>query len=99
MLEPDWLASNAYRVLGVAVGAGPKDVHEAAASLRRSASLGPSKRLVPHSISVEVVAADGKSGLQKIFDRSTPLPAERTHQFRADHAVSSLDPSSGLRIK
>jgi hypothetical protein len=45
MLEPDWLASNAYRILGVAVRAGPKDVHEAAAALRRSASLNMLKPL------------------------------------------------------
>ncbi|HUO12283.1 MAG TPA: hypothetical protein VMU37_05955, partial [Caulobacteraceae bacterium] len=45
MLEPDWLASNAYRVLGVALSAGAKDIHVAATSLRRSATLGLLKPL------------------------------------------------------
>jgi molecular chaperone DnaK len=59
----------------------------------------PAPPPLPHSIWVEVVAGDGKRGLDKVFDRSTPLPSERTRQFRADHTVSPSDPSSGLRIK
>ncbi len=59
----------------------------------------PAAPPLPHSIWVEVVAADGKSGLEEIFARNTPLPAERTKMFRADHAVSPSDPSSGIRIK
>jgi hypothetical protein len=48
---------------------------------------------------VEVVGLDGKSELVRIFDRSTPLPAERTEKFRADHTISASDPSSGIKIK
>jgi molecular chaperone DnaK len=59
----------------------------------------PAPPPLPHSIWVEVIAADGKNALEKVFERSTPLPAERTRRFRADHAVSPSDPSSGLRIK
>jgi hypothetical protein len=53
MLEPDWLASNAYRVLGVALSSRPKDIHEAATSLRRSATLGLLKPLATDPADLE----------------------------------------------
>ena len=45
MATPDWVASNAYRTLGLPANAGPTQVHAAAASLRRAASLGMERTL------------------------------------------------------
>ncbi len=59
----------------------------------------PASPPLPHTMWVEVVDATGRTELDEIFARNTPLPAEIKRVFRADHAVSPLDPASGLRIK
>ena len=54
---------------------------------------------LPHPISVEVVGTSGKSALDMIFPKGTPLPAERTVKYRAVRTLSPSDPESGLAVK
>lgn len=61
--------------------------------------LAPASPPLPHTMWVELVGAGGEPELKEIFARATPLPAERTDRFRADHAVLPSDPASGLSIK
>ncbi len=75
MLEPDWLASNGYRVLGVPASAGPKEVHAAAASLRRATSLGLQRTLAtdpPELESVRRTEADIRAAVGRLEN-----PAQR----------------------
>ncbi len=59
----------------------------------------PASPPLPHTLWVELLGADGKPTLDKIFAKNTPLPAERTLPYRAAHAVSGSNPASGLAIK
>lgn len=79
MSAPDWVASNAYRILGLPANAGPAQVHAAAASLRRAASLGierilendPPELAAPRRMEADIRAAVGRleNPAQRLQDR------------------------------
>jgi molecular chaperone DnaK len=54
---------------------------------------------LPHTISVEIVHADGRVELSPIFPRRTLLPAERTVTYRAAHALRPSEPDTSLAVK
>jgi molecular chaperone DnaK len=54
---------------------------------------------LPHTIAVEVSRSNGKSELDPIFKRGTPLPAERSVSYRSDRACKPQEPDTSLAIK
>jgi hypothetical protein len=54
---------------------------------------------LPHTLSVEVLNPGGKSGLDPIFLKGTPLPAEKKVKYRATHSLMPNNPESDLAIK
>jgi molecular chaperone DnaK len=54
---------------------------------------------LPHSISIEVRRPDGKAELDKIFDRGTPLPAQKVVRYRSDRTLRPSDLAAMLPIK
>ncbi len=59
----------------------------------------PSAPPLPHTLSVEVLNPGGKSALDSVFSKGTPLPAERKVKYRAMHALVPNNPQSDLAIK
>lgn len=59
----------------------------------------PSAPPLPHTLSVEVLNPGGKSELDPIFLKGTPLPAEKKVKYRAMHALVPDNPESDLAIK
>lgn len=59
----------------------------------------PAAPPLPHTLSIEVVDAEGRPALDPVFSRGTPLPAEKKLKYRAKHEVSPSKPSSDLAIK
>jgi molecular chaperone DnaK len=59
----------------------------------------PSAPPLPHTLSVEVLNPGGKSGLDSVFSKGTPLPAERKIKYRAMHTLVPNNPESDLAIK
>ena len=77
MAAPDWVASNAYRILGLPTNAGPAQVHAAAASLRRAASLGIERGLendLPERGAARRTEADIRAAVGRLEN-----PAQRLH--------------------
>ena len=54
---------------------------------------------LPHTLSIEVVGGDCKPQLDPVFLKGTPLPVEKTVQYRASRSVSPDRPDSYLAIK
>jgi molecular chaperone DnaK len=54
---------------------------------------------LPHTISVELVQADGTATLSPIFPRKTLLPAETTVSYRAAHTLRPSEEGTSLAIK
>ncbi|HEY0100659.1 MAG TPA: Hsp70 family protein [Pyrinomonadaceae bacterium] len=54
---------------------------------------------LPHTISVELVQADGTIELSPIFPRRTLLPAEKTVSYRAAKTLRPSDAETSLAIK
>lgn len=54
---------------------------------------------LPHTISAEVVRADGNSELDVIFLRGAPLPAEKECTYRASKTLRPSEPDDELAIK
>lgn len=54
---------------------------------------------LPHTISVELVGADGSIGLSPIFPRRTLLPTEKTVSYRAAKTLRPSDTETSLAIK
>jgi molecular chaperone DnaK len=59
----------------------------------------PSAPPLPHSISVEVAVSEGKSILDIVFPKGTPLPAEKTIEYRAAHTLIPGKSDSSIYIK
>jgi molecular chaperone DnaK len=59
----------------------------------------PSAPPLPHTLSVEVFNSGGKSVLDAVFSKGTPLPAERKLRYRAKHAVVPGNSESDVAIK
>jgi molecular chaperone DnaK len=59
----------------------------------------PTAPPLPHTLSIEVIGADGKPQLDPVFLKGTPLPVEKTVQYRASRSVSPDRPDSYLAIK
>jgi len=79
MFVPDWLKTNAYRVLRIPAGASLTDVHKAATSLRRSVRLGAASATeadipvlgeIPRTeADIRVATGRLENPTQRIFDR------------------------------
>ena len=79
MFVPDWLKTNAYRVLHIPAGASLTDVHKAATSLRRSVRLGAASATeadipvlgeIPRTeADIRVATGRLENPTQRIFDR------------------------------
>jgi molecular chaperone DnaK len=69
------------------------------AEFRIRHGLVPSAPPLPHTLSFEVVSSDGKAILDPVFSKGTPLPAEKTVQYRAAHAINPDRPETSLAIK
>lgn len=54
---------------------------------------------LPHTLSIEVLNPGGKSVLDPVFAKGTPLPAEKKVKYRAAHALVPDNPESDLAIK
>lgn len=54
---------------------------------------------LPHTISVELVQADGTIELSPVFPRRTLLPAEKTVSYRAARTLRPSDTETSLAIK
>jgi molecular chaperone DnaK len=54
---------------------------------------------LPHTISIEVVRPNGRIELDPIFPRSTPLPAEKRIQYRADRTLRPGEAGTALVVK
>ncbi|HEX8422460.1 MAG TPA: Hsp70 family protein, partial [Pyrinomonadaceae bacterium] len=54
---------------------------------------------LPHTISVELVQADGSIELSPVFPRRTLLPAEKTLSYRAAKTLRPSDAETSLAIK
>ncbi len=54
---------------------------------------------LPHTISVEVAHADGRTELSPVFPRRTLLPAERTVNYRAAYTLRPSEPDTSLAVK
>jgi molecular chaperone DnaK len=54
---------------------------------------------LPHSISIEVRRPDGAAELDRVFERGTPLPAQRVVRYRADRTLRPTDAAAMLPIK
>jgi molecular chaperone DnaK len=54
---------------------------------------------LPHTLSVEVMRANGKMELDPIFKRGTSLPAERSVRYRADRSAKPGLAETSLAIK
>ncbi|MGA7562935.1 MAG: Hsp70 family protein [Desulfobaccales bacterium] len=54
---------------------------------------------LPHTISVEIDSPDGNSELTPVFPRTTPLPTEKSFNYRAAHTLRPSEPGSSLAIK
>jgi len=59
----------------------------------------PSAPPLPHTLSVEILNADGEPTLDPVFTKGTPLPAEKTVKYRATHTLIPGRPDSDLAIK
>jgi len=59
----------------------------------------PSAPPLPHTLSIEVVNPGKKSGLDPVFAKGTPLPAEKRVRYRAAHALIPDNPKTDLAIK
>jgi molecular chaperone DnaK len=59
----------------------------------------PSAPPLPHTLSVEVLNAEGSPVLDPVFPKGTPLPAEKTVKYRAAHALRPDNAASYLAIK
>lgn len=71
MSGPDWVTLNAYSILGLPANAGPAEVHAAAATLRRAASLGLDPESAAHRTEAKIRAAVGRMAnpAQRLQDR------------------------------
>ena len=54
---------------------------------------------LPHSISIEVRRPDGVAELDRVFERGTPLPAQKIVRYRADRTLRPTDAAAMLPIK
>ncbi|MEI9939552.1 MAG: Hsp70 family protein [Pseudomonadota bacterium] len=54
---------------------------------------------LPHTLSIEVVDAEGRPALDAVFSKGTPLPAEKKLKYRAKHEVAPNKPNTDLAIK
>lgn len=54
---------------------------------------------LPHSLSVEIAEMDGTTGLHTLFPKGTPLPIEKTFQFRASRTLKPNDLGGVIAIK
>jgi molecular chaperone DnaK len=59
----------------------------------------PSAPPLPHTLSFEVLNAEGSPVLDPVFLKGTPLPAEKTVKYRAAHALRPDNAGSDLAIK
>lgn len=59
----------------------------------------PSAPPLPHTLSFEVLNAEGSPVLDPVFPKGTPLPAEKTVKYRAAHALRPDNAASDLAIK
>lgn len=59
----------------------------------------PSAPPLPHTLSFEVLNAEGFPMLDPVFPKGTPLPAEKTVKYRAAHALRPDNAASDLAIK
>jgi molecular chaperone DnaK len=59
----------------------------------------PSAPPLPHTLSIEVLSADGSPVLDPVFPKGTPLPVEKAVKYRAAHALRPDDAKSDLAIK
>jgi molecular chaperone DnaK len=59
----------------------------------------PSAPPLPHTLSIEVLNPGEKSGLDSVFSKGTPLPAETKVKYRAMHALVPNNPETDLAIK
>lgn len=59
----------------------------------------PSAPPLPHTPSIEIMQRDGKSVLDPVFPKGSPLPLEKTVKYRATHTLSPSNPDSGITIK
>jgi molecular chaperone DnaK len=54
---------------------------------------------LPHTIAVEVFKSSGRSELDPVIKRGTPLPAERSARYRSDRLCKVGDVETSLAIK
>ncbi len=59
----------------------------------------PSSPPLPHTLSVEVMNPGGKTALDSVFSKGTPLPTEKTVKYRATHSLTPDKPGSDIVIK
>lgn len=59
----------------------------------------PSAPPLPHTLSFEVLNAEGSPMLDPVFLKGTPLPAEKTVRYRAAHALRPDSAASDIAIK
>lgn len=59
----------------------------------------PSAPPLPHTLSFEVLNAEGAPVLDPVFPKGTPLPAEKTVKYRAAHELRPDNVASDLAIK
>jgi molecular chaperone DnaK len=54
---------------------------------------------LPHTLSIEVLRPGENPGLDPVFTKGTPLPAQKTIKYRATHALIPENPASDIAIK
>jgi molecular chaperone DnaK len=59
----------------------------------------PSAPPLPHTLSIEILQREGKSALDPVFPKGSPLPLEKTVKYRATHTLSPSNPDSDITIK
>lgn len=73
------------------------DVEPAEFSVRHG--LVPSEPPLPHTISVEIIRADGRHELEPVFYKNSLLPTEKTQTFKANHTLRPSEPGTSIAIK
>jgi molecular chaperone DnaK len=59
----------------------------------------PSAPPLPHTLSIEILNPGGKSVLDRVFSKGTPLPTVNKRSYRAVHTLVPNNPESDLAIK
>src|SRR5581483_8414423 len=54
---------------------------------------------LPHTLSIEVLKGTENVGLDPVFSKGTPLPAQKIIKYRATHALIPDNPGSDIAIK